>query len=47
MEQSSKQLPITAFLADKQFDSEKNHEIAEEHRTKLISPIRDKTNKYH
>ncbi len=39
----SRQLPITAFLVDKGFDSEKNHEIADEHGTKFISPVRNKT----
>ena len=40
MKETSKQLPITAFLADKGFDSEKNHEIAQKHRTILIAPLR-------
>jgi hypothetical protein len=40
METASKQLPITAFLADKGFDSEKNHEIAHEQGSRLISPVR-------
>ncbi len=40
MEQSSKQLPITAFLADKAYDSEKNHVRAEEHGTRFIAPLR-------
>src|SRR3989344_4924765 len=42
MNESSKQLTITAFLADKGFDSEKNHELAEEHGTILIAPLRRK-----
>ena len=40
MEVASKQLPITAFLGDKAFDSEKNHELAHEHGTRLIVPLR-------
>ena len=39
----SKQLPITAFLADKGYDSEKNHCLAEENGTRLIAPVRNKT----
>jgi len=39
MEQS-KQLPITAFLADRGFDSEKNHELAHSHGSRLICPVR-------
>ena len=42
MEQSSKQLPITAFLMDRGFDSEKNHELAHEYGTKLIAPVKNK-----
>ena len=40
MEQSSKQLPITAFLADKAYDSRKNHEMAEEYNSRFIAPIK-------
>jgi len=40
MEQSSKQLPITAFLMDRGFDSEKNHELANNLGTKSIAPVR-------
>jgi hypothetical protein len=40
MRESSKQMPITAFLADKGFDSEKNHELAEKQGTILIAPLR-------
>jgi transposase len=40
MKQSSKQLPITAFLADKAYDSEKNHELAHKHKSELIVPVR-------
>ena len=42
MEQSSKQLKITAFLGDKGFDSRKNHELAEKYDTKFIAPIKDR-----
>ena len=42
MEQSSKQLMITAFLGDKEFDSRKNHELAEKYDTKFIAPIKDR-----
>lgn len=40
MEQSSKQLRVTAFLGDKAYDSRKNHEEAEKHDTRFISPIK-------
>ncbi len=40
MMESSKQLPITAFLADKAYDSEKNHELASAIGTRLITPLR-------
>lgn len=40
MEQSSKQLKITAFLGDKAYDSEKNHVRAEQYETKFIAPLR-------
>ena len=43
MEQSSKQLKITAFLADKGFDSEKNHCLAEEQGTRFIAPLRKRS----
>jgi hypothetical protein len=36
----SKQLPITAFIMDKGFDSEKNHEEAEKHGARMIAPLR-------
>lgn len=38
----SRQLPITAFLADKQFDSERNHCLAEQCGARLIAPLRNK-----
>ena len=47
MEQSSKQLPITAFLMDKGFDSEKNHELATQLGTNSIAPVRMKTDSTH
>lgn len=40
MEQSLKQLKITAFLADKAYDSEKNYCIAEENGARFIAPLR-------
>ena len=42
MEQSSKQLKITAFLADKAYDSEKNHERAQGYGANFIAPLRKK-----
>lgn len=36
----SKQLPITAFLMDKGFDSEKNHVLAAQLGTRSIAPVR-------
>lgn len=42
MEQSSKQLKITAFLGDKGFDSRKNHELAEKYDSKFIAPIKSR-----
>jgi hypothetical protein len=40
MKESSRQVPITAFLADKAYDSEKNHELASALGTRLIAPLR-------
>lgn len=42
MEQSSKQLTITAFLADKAYDSRKNHELAEKYDSQFIAPIKNR-----
>ena len=42
MKQSSEQLPITAFLMDRGFDSEKNHELAHEYGSKMIAPVKHK-----
>jgi hypothetical protein len=42
MKQSSKQLKITAFLGDKGFDSEKNHERAEKYGAEFIAPIKNR-----
>ena len=42
MERSSRQLPITAFLADKAYDSEKNHELAEGYGIRFIAPLKKK-----
>ena len=42
MEQSDKQLTVTAFLADKLYDSRKNHELAESYNSKFIAPIKDR-----
>ena len=47
MEQSSKQLPITAFLADKAYDSEEIHELAHKHGSQLIVPVRKFATQYH
>ena len=47
MKQSSKQLQITAFLGDRGFDSEKNHEQAIKLKTKFIAPLRKHTDKFH
>ena len=41
MEQTSRQLQITAFLGDKGFDSEKNHERAEKYGAEFIAPLRE------
>jgi len=43
MKKSAKQLPLTTFLADKLYDSEKNHELAEKYGAKFIAPLRNKT----
>lgn len=40
MEQSSKQLKITAFLSDKAYDLRKNHEMVEEYNSRFIAPIK-------
>jgi len=40
MRKSAKQLKINYFLADKAYDSEKNHELAERYGAKLIAPLR-------
>ena len=47
MKQADKQLNLSAFLADKGFDSEKNHERAEKYGAKFIAPLRKKTKQYH
>jgi hypothetical protein len=44
MKKSAKQLKIDYFLADKAYDSEKNHELAERHHAKLIVPLRNNGN---
>jgi len=43
----SKQVPISCFLADKQYDSERNHLLAEKYGAEFIAPLRKKTNTYH
>lgn len=43
----SKQLRISHFVADKQYDSERNHELAEKYGAEFIAPLRRKTDKYH
>ena len=40
MRKSAKQLKINYFLADKAYDSEKNHELAEKYGARLIVPLR-------
>jgi len=40
MEKSAKQLKISNFLADKAYDSEKNHELAEKYNARFIAPLR-------
>ena len=47
MKQSAKQLKIDYFLADKLYDSEKNHERAKRYKSKFIAPLRKKTKQYH
>ena len=47
MKQAAKQLTLSAFLADKGFDSEKNHVLAEKYRAKFIAPLKIKTKQYH
>jgi len=37
----SKQLKLNCFLADKAYDSEKNHEIAESYGARFVAPIRE------
>lgn len=41
----TKQLKITAFLADKGYDSEKNHCLAEQYRSRFIAPIKNRERK--
>ena len=41
MKQSAKQLKIDCFIGDKQFDSEKNHRLAEQHNAGFIAPLRN------
>ncbi len=43
MKQADKQLNLSAFLADKGFDSQKNHDRAEIYGAKFIAPLRKKT----
>jgi hypothetical protein len=43
MEKTAKQLNLDAFLMDKAYDSEKNHEVAKKLGTRLIAPLRKKT----
>jgi len=45
MEQSDKQLNLSAFLADKGFDSQKNHDEADKYQARFIAPLRKKTKK--
>jgi hypothetical protein len=40
IKQSTKQFKVTAFLADKAYDSEKNHQIAHEYNSEMIAPVR-------
>jgi len=41
MRKSAKQLKISYFLADKAYDSEKNHELAEKYGARFIAPLRE------
>ena len=43
MKQSDKQLNLSAFLGDKGFDSQKNHDRAEKYEARFIAPLRKKT----
>ena len=47
IKQSSNQLKITAFLADKAYDSEKNHLRVKKYGSKFIAPLKKKTTQYH
>ncbi len=38
---TSKQLSINLYLADKAYDSEKNHEVCEKHGARFIAPLRE------
>ena len=38
--EKSKQLKISCFLADKEYDSERNHELAEKYGAKFIAPLK-------
>jgi len=41
MKSTSRDMPVEAYLADKGFDSKKNHDRAERHGTRFISPIKN------
>jgi len=45
MKKSAKQLKISYFLADKEYDSEKNHERAEKYGARFIAPLKNRTDK--
>lgn len=47
MRKSAKQLKLNYFLADKEYDSEKNHELAEKYGAKLVAPLRCKTKQFY
>jgi len=42
IDNTSKQLSIKAYLADKAYDSERNHAICASHGARLIAPLRNK-----
>ena len=47
MRKSTKQLKLKCFLADKAYDSEKNHELAERYGARFIVPLVKKTKQFH
>lgn len=43
MNRTAKEANVSIYLADKLYDSEKNHELAEKYGARLITPLRKKT----